>query len=79
MRWPSVPKVPGSNPPTTLLICSAQLPVQVALMRYCPVKGGGNGQTIESTVSGAIVRSWLWSTLTRSCPLGYFRSVAARS
>ena len=34
--------------------------------------GGGCDQSIGSTVSDAIVRSWLWSTATRSSPLGYF-------
>ena len=27
---------------------------------------------IEFTVSDGIVRSWMWSTATRSSPLGYF-------
>ena len=35
-------------------------------------EGGGCDQSIASTVSNAIVRSWLWSTATRSSPLGYF-------
>ena len=35
-------------------------------------EGGWCHQSIGSTVSGAIVRSWLWSTATRSSPLGYF-------
>ena len=35
-------------------------------------EGGGCEQSIESTVSDAIVRSWLWLTATRSSPLGYF-------
>ena len=34
---------------------------------------GGNGQSIVSTVSDVIIRSCLWSTATRSCPLGYFQ------
>ena len=33
--------------------------------------GGGCDQSIGSTVSEVIVRSWLWSTATRSSPLGY--------
>ena len=33
-------------------------------------EGGGCDQSIGSTVSDAIVRSWLWSTATRSSPLG---------
>ena len=35
-------------------------------------EGGGCNQSIGSTISDAIVRSWLWSTATRSSPLGYF-------
>ena len=35
-------------------------------------EGGGCDQSIGSTVSDAIVRSWLWSTATRSSALGYF-------
>ena len=40
-------------------------------------KGGGNCQSIGSTASYVIVRSWLWSTETGSCPLGYFSSITA--
>ena len=32
---------------------------------------GGNGQSIGSTVSDAIIRSWMWSTAIGSSPLGY--------
>ena len=46
---------------------------------YCPIKDGGNGQSIGSTVSNAIIRSWLWSTVTESCPLGSFSSITASS
>ena len=35
-------------------------------------EGGGCDQPIGSSVSDAIVRSWLWSTETMSSPLGYF-------
>ena len=38
-------------------------------------EGGINGQSNESTFSDPIVRSWLWSTPTRSCQLGYFSSI----
>ena len=34
-------------------------------------EGGGCDLSIGSTVYDAIVRSWLWSTATRSSPLGY--------
>ena len=35
-------------------------------------RAGGNGQSIGSTVSDAIVRSWMWSTATGRSPLGCF-------
>ena len=35
-------------------------------------EGGGCDQSIGSTVSDAIVRSWLWLTATRGSPLGCF-------
>ena len=35
-------------------------------------EGGRCYQSIGSTDSDAIVRSWLWSTVARSSPLGYF-------
>ena len=34
-------------------------------------EGGGYDQSIRSTVSDAIVRSWSWSTATRSSQSGY--------
>ena len=34
--------------------------------------GEGCDKSIRSIVSDAIIRSWLWSTATRSSPLGYF-------
>ena len=36
-------------------------------------EGGEWDQSIGSTVSDAMVRSWLWSTATRSSQLGCFR------
>ena len=42
-----------------------------ALRGYC-TRGWGCDQSIGSTISDAIIRSWLWSTATRSSPLGYF-------
>ena len=48
-------KIPGSSPGLTEAIymhCAL-----VALRGYCPVKGGGYGQSIGSTVSDAIVRA----------------------
>ena len=38
-------------------------------------EGAVTGQSIGCTISNAIVRSWLWSTATRSCTLGYFSSI----
>ena len=38
---------------------------QAAIRGYCPVKNAGNGQLFGSTVTGAIVRSLMWSTTTR--------------
>ena len=46
---------------------------------HCPVNGGGNDQLIGSTVSEVIVRSWLWSTATKNCPLGYISRITASS
>ena len=37
--------------------------VQVALRKYCPVKGRGNGLEIGPTSFDAILRRWLWSTV----------------
>ena len=44
--------------------------VHLVFRWYCPVRGGGNGHSIESTVSDAIDRIWLGSTEAGSCPLG---------
>ena len=38
-------------------------------------EGGGCDQSIGSTVSDAIVHSWLWLTATRSSPLGCFSTL----
>ena len=40
--------------------------------RGTPHEGRGCDRSIGSTVSDAIIRSWLWSTATRSSTLGYF-------
>ena len=42
-------------------------------------EGAGCDNSIGSTVSDAIVRSWLWLTATRSSPLGRFSSITASS
>ena len=38
-------------------------------------EGGRCDQSIGSTVSDAIVRSWLWLTATRSSPVGCFSAL----
>ena len=40
--------------------------------RVLPMKVEGCDQAIGYTVSDAIVRSWLWSTASRSSLSGYF-------
>ena len=52
-----------------LALCGAQ--------GILPCAEWGSGQSIGSTVSDAIVCSWLWSTTTGSSPLGYLSSIAA--
>ena len=73
---PRMLKVPRSNPG-----CGWAAPIYTmheALRGYCH-KGGGRDQSIGSTVSDAIFRSWLWSTATRSSPLGYFSNYCKQS
>ena len=43
--------------------------VQDELKEYRSVKGGDNSRSIGSTVSDAIVRGWLWSTVL-GVPIG---------
>ena len=40
---------------------------------------GGNGQSIGSSDSDAILHRWLWSTATGSCLLDYFNSITTCS
>ena len=54
-------------------------PAKVALIILCTRRSGGTAhesgrydKLIGSTVSDAIVRSWLWLTGTRSSPLDCF-------
>ena len=64
------PMVARSNPG-----CGWAAPIYTmheALRRYTVHEGGGCDQSIGSTLSDAIVGSWLWSTATRSSPLCYF-------
>ena len=58
-----------------------RIPAVTELHRFIPCtklsggtahEGGGCDQSIGLTVSDDIVRSWLWSTVTRGSPLGYF-------
>ena len=63
----------GSSAGRAAQICT----MQVGLNRYCSVKGESNGQSIGPPVSDAIVRSWLWSTATGSCPSDYFSSITS--
>ena len=64
----------------SLVICSPDCTVQyVELRGYCPGKCGGCDQSIGSTGSDTSVRSWLWSTATRSSSLGYFSLITASS
>ena len=59
--------------------CNKSCDLQAALTPYntwssggTAHDGGGCDQSIGSTFSDVIVRSWLWSTATRSSLLGYF-------
>ena len=45
-----------------------------ALRGYCPW-GWGCNQSIGSTASDSIVRSWLWLTATRKSPFGCFSTL----
>ena len=40
-----------------------------------PMRVGGCDQSIGSTVSDALVRSWLWFTAARSSPVGCFSTL----
>ena len=58
------------------------IPAEVALvyimleaLRGVAHEDGGCDQSIVSTVSDAIVRSWLWLTATRSSSLGCFSTL----
>ena len=75
VRWPGVPKVARSHLSQCSKSCDFQPALNCAIrgaQGVLPCVGWGCDQSIGSTVSGAIVRSWLWSTATRSSPLGYF-------
>ena len=52
MRWPGIPKVDCSRP--TRCSKSCDLYQGSGDQGYCLVKGGGNAESIESTVSDAI-------------------------
>ena len=72
-------EISRSNPGLTKAVPIHMYCVLVVLRGYCPVKAGGNGQSVGSTVSDAIVRSWLWSTATGSHPLGYLGNITTSS
>ena len=61
-----------------MLKLQGRFPVELKIHRFIllPVgtthEGRGCDQSIGSTVSDVSVRSWLWSTETRSSPLDYF-------
>ena len=65
-------RVRSSLVAASLVICSPHCTVQYVELRGTAYEGGRGDQLIGSTVSNAIVRIWLWSTETRSSPLGYF-------
>ena len=69
------PGITGSIPYRAASICKVSEAQGVVPCK----EWGDNGQSIGSTVSGANVHSWLWSTATRSCSLGYFSSIPASS
>ena len=58
------------------------VPAEIALiytmhetLRATAYEDGGCDQSIGSTVSDAIVRSWLWLTATRSSPFSCFSTL----
>ena len=60
-----------------MLRLQGRFPAEAALMyalhealRGTSHEGGGCDQSIGSAISDAIGHSWLWSTATRSSPLG---------
>ena len=73
--YPEQPHTQNAHafPLTTLVISVFTTPC-----KWCSRdKGGCNGQSIGSTYLDAIVRNWLWSTATESCPLGHISSITA--
>ena len=68
-------EVAGSRLTKCSKSCDLQPALQCAIrgaQGVVPCVGWGCDQSIGSTVSDAIVRSWLWLTATRNFPLGYF-------
>ena len=68
-------EVAGSRLTQCSKSCDLQPALQCAIRGaegVLPCVGWGYDQSIGSTVSDAIVRSWLWLTASRSSPLGYF-------
>ena len=75
VRWSVIPEESCSSPGC----CSKYCDLQAAITPCKTWRSGGTAheggrcdKSIGSIVSDAIVRSWLWSTATRSSPLYYF-------
>ena len=66
-------------PVITLSICRGHLHRARALRGYCmPWKGWGvTACHSDLPFLTPLPRRWLWSTATRSCPLGYFSSITS--
>ena len=73
------PRVPGNWWLPRMLRVYVRFPLRLHWFILCTrcsggtaLEGGGCDQSIRSTISDAIVSSWLWLSATRSSPLGYF-------
>ena len=79
IRFISYPEWPHRQDGCSHAAVARSSPAEVALIYTMHVAlrgwGGGCDQSIGSTVSDAIVRSWLWLTATRSSPLGCFSAL----
>ena len=75
MRWSGIPMDACSSSGCCSKSCdllAAFTPCNTWSSVAPALEGGGCDQSIGSTVSDAILRSWLCLTATRSSPLGYF-------
>ena len=71
-------KISGSSPGLTerdlYVLCTS------CAHGVLPCKGRGvTASQLDLPVSDAIIRSWLWSTATGSCPLGYLGNITTSS